>query len=88
MNLEKLLEGIEYRVLQGSTNKMIRNLVMDSRKAKEGDLFIYIRGAISDGHRFVKEVLKEKVSAVLVESMDKEIKKDFPKVVCQHKFRQ
>lgn len=37
----------------GSTDQEVKNVVYDSRKVEEGSLFICIRGAVVDGHKFV-----------------------------------
>lgn len=63
--LKDLLENLEYTCLQGSLDKEIREVVFDSRKAGEGSLFICIKGAVSDGHTYAREVA-EKGTAVLV----------------------
>lgn len=63
--LKDLLENLEYTCLQGSLDKEIREVVFDSRKAGEGSLFICIKGAVSDGHTYAREVA-EKGAAVLV----------------------
>lgn len=63
--LKDLLENLEYTCLQGSLDKEIREVVFDSRKAGVGSLFICIKGAVSDGHTYAREVA-EKGAAVLV----------------------
>ena len=50
MKLSKILERLEYTCLQGTLDQEIEEVVADSRKAKEGSLFICIRGAVVDGH--------------------------------------
>lgn len=55
--LSDLLEGIDYRLLQGDIeNTEISALVYDSRKASEGCLFVCVRGANFDGHTFASAV--------------------------------
>ncbi len=49
MNLLSLLEHLEYKCLQGSTEQEVSSVVYDSRKVEEGSLFICIRGAVVDG---------------------------------------
>ncbi|MDO4555924.1 MAG: UDP-N-acetylmuramoyl-L-alanyl-D-glutamate--2,6-diaminopimelate ligase [Lachnospiraceae bacterium] len=67
MKLTKLLEGLSYECLQGTIDKEINNVVNDSRKVSEDDLFICIAGAVSDGHNFAKEVVNKGASVLLVE---------------------
>ena len=48
-------------------NLKIKNIVIDSRKIKKGDLFIAIKGKNFDGHKFIDEALKNGASAVISE---------------------
>ena len=59
MKLSALLERIEYTCCQGSIDQEIGTVVYDSRKAGEDSLFICIRGAVADGHKFIPDVLKK-----------------------------
>ncbi len=68
MKLSKLLERLDYKVLQGSTETEITDVVYDSRKAKDGALFVCIVGAVSDGHAYLPDVISKGVGAVLVEN--------------------
>ena len=56
MKLVSILERCNYRVLQGSTDIEIADLVYDSRKAGPGSLFVCIAGANFDGHTYIAEV--------------------------------
>ena len=67
MRLSALLERIEYTCCQGDTEQDITSVVYDSRKAGEGSLFICIRGAVADGHKFIPDVLAKGVKALVVE---------------------
>ena len=67
MKLSKILERLEYTCLQGTLNQEIEEVVADSRKAKEGSLFICIRGAVVDGHTFAKSVAGQGTKAIIVE---------------------
>ena len=67
MKLSELLERIEYTCCQGDTEQEITSVVYDSRKAGEGSLFICIRGAVADGHKFIPDVLAKGVKALVVE---------------------
>lgn len=65
--LEKLLERLDYTVVQGKTEIEITELVYDSRKVTKGCLFICIKGAVVDGHTFIKEVIEKGAVAILVQ---------------------
>ena len=65
--LEKLLERLDYTVVQGSTDIEITELVYDSRKVKPGCLFVCIKGTVVDGHTFAGEAAKKGAAAILVQ---------------------
>ncbi len=44
MLLQKLLEGIPYKMLQGTDGAEIKMPVYDSRKVQPGDLFVCVAG--------------------------------------------
>ena len=67
MKLSSLLEQIEYTCCQGTTDIQVEDVVFDSRKVVEGSLFVCIRGAVSDGHRFVPDVVERGASVLIVE---------------------
>lgn len=67
MKLTKLLERLEYKVLQGNDEIEITELVNDSRKVTEDCVFVCISGAVADGHDFVKEVTEKGARAIIVE---------------------
>lgn len=67
MKLVELLNGLQYECLQGSVDVEIKNVINDSRKAGEGDLFLCIPGAVVDGHKFAQDVTKKGAAALVVE---------------------
>ena len=67
MQLSKLLERLEYEVVQGSDQIEISTLINDSRKVENGSAFVCINGAGVDGHEFVQQVAEKGASAIIVE---------------------
>lgn len=67
MRLSSLLERLEYTCLQGSVEQEVTTVVYDSRKAEEGCMFICIRGAVVDGHRFVADVVAKGAKTLVTE---------------------
>jgi UDP-N-acetylmuramoyl-L-alanyl-D-glutamate--2,6-diaminopimelate ligase len=67
MKLAKLLEKLEYEVIQGTDQAIITSLVYDSRKVEEGSVFVCIAGMVADGHDFVAEVMALGANTVIVE---------------------
>lgn len=72
MRLEQLLDKIEYECICGSVQTEVTEVVYDSRKVREGCLFICIEGANFDGHEFAADVV-QKGARVLVVRKDVEL---------------
>lgn len=49
MKLSKLLERLEYEVVQGSVETEVTTLANDSRKVESGSVFVCISGAVLTG---------------------------------------
>ncbi len=73
MRLDELLENVEYELIKGKTDKEITSLVYDSRKAKEGSVFVCISGSVRDAHDFIPEVIGKDAAAIVIEKEVKDI---------------
>jgi len=72
----KKLSDILYRVhvtaRAGNTDIDIANVQIDSRKVVAGSLFIALKGAAVDGHRFIDAAIEKGAVAILCEKMPKQ----------------
>lgn len=67
MRLTELLQNLEYICVQGSLDTEVRSVVFDSRKAEKDSLFICIKGAVSDGHKYAEDVAAKGASVLVVQ---------------------
>ena len=67
MKLSKLLERLEYEVVQGSVETEVTTLANDSRKVESGSVFVCISGAVFDGHQYVSDVAEKGAAAIIAE---------------------
>lgn len=67
MKLRKLLEKVDYKLVQGNLETEVSDIAYDSRKMQEGMLFVAIAGTVSDGHNYIPEVIKKGASVLVVE---------------------
>ncbi len=74
MKLKALLADIGYEVLQGDADREITAVVNDSRKIKEGALFLCIKGANFDGHSAAKEAYEKGAAALVIERETEEVR--------------
>ena len=75
MKLQELLKNIKPSVIEGNTDIEISGVNIDSRKIKEGHLFVAMRGTQVDGHKFIDKALESGAKAVLCEEFPQD-KKD------------
>lgn len=67
VKLTKLLEKVDYQLIQGSLDTEVADIAYDSRKIKKGMLFLAIAGTVVDGHKFIPDVIERGASVVVVE---------------------
>lgn len=67
MKLSKILQGIDYRVIQGSIDVDINSLQYNSKKVSQGDLFFCIRGFATDGHQYAEAAQNSGAKVIVVE---------------------
>lgn len=72
-----VLKDILYRVplekVVGTTTVSIRSIHFDSRKVGLDDVFIAIRGTVSDGHDYIKKAVDQGALAVICEEIPEHI---------------
>ena len=67
MKLGEWLGELEYELLQGSLDTEVSEVVYDSRKAAPGSVFVCMRGANVDSHRFVPDVIERGAAVIVAE---------------------
>lgn len=67
MKLEKIMQGIDYKLITGTSDQDINGISYDSRRVKPGELFVCIPGYKTDGHKFIDQALSRGAVAVLAE---------------------
>ena len=64
--LEQLIAAIKPTKIIGSIDKMITDLVCDSRKVKPGSLFVAVRGVSIDAHQYIPQVVASSGAVAVV----------------------
>ena len=70
--LSELLKAVKPLTVEGSCDVEIAGVEIDSRKVKQGDLFVAMKGTQVDGHRFIGKAIGQGAVAVLCEDMPQE----------------
>ena len=65
INLKDILWKVAIESVHGSTDVAIEKMEFDSRKVSENDVFIAIRGTISDGHEFIETAINKGAIAII-----------------------
>ncbi len=66
MKLNNLLKNTDYKIIQGSADVEISDIVYDSRKIVPGSMFVCLKGYNSDGHSYASQAVEKDASAILV----------------------
>ena len=67
MKLKELLLGLEGLKARGDLDTEIKGIQYNSKKVKQGDLFVAIKGFKQDGHEFINEAIENGAIAILIE---------------------
>ncbi|WP_035660700.1 UDP-N-acetylmuramoyl-L-alanyl-D-glutamate--2,6-diaminopimelate ligase [Flavobacterium seoulense] len=68
MKLKDILYRVAIEAVHGSTDIAIGKLDFDSRKIEANDVFIAIRGAISDGHDYIQKAIDLGAKAIICDT--------------------
>ncbi|MBS6643521.1 MAG: UDP-N-acetylmuramoyl-L-alanyl-D-glutamate--2,6-diaminopimelate ligase [Clostridiaceae bacterium] len=67
MKLIQWLDKIEYKLLQGTLDLEVTDVIYDSRKAKDQTVFVCMMGSRIDSHDFIDDVVQKGVKALVIE---------------------
>ncbi|WP_396211589.1 UDP-N-acetylmuramoyl-L-alanyl-D-glutamate--2,6-diaminopimelate ligase [Flavobacterium sp.] len=69
MNLLKdILYKVAIEAVNGSTEILVNKIEFDSRKIQENDVFVAIRGTVSDGHDFIEKAINLGATTVVCDT--------------------
>lgn len=64
--MEKIFQALDYRILQVGTEKTFTGMEHDSRKIREGSIFVALEGEVVDGHSFIPKAIAQGAKMVVV----------------------
>lgn len=75
----KILKDILYKVaiesVTGSTEIAIQKIEFDSRKIEANDVFVAIRGSLSDGHDYIEKGIQSGATAIICDTLPESVVK-------------
>ncbi|OWP85169.1 UDP-N-acetylmuramoyl-L-alanyl-D-glutamate--2,6-diaminopimelate ligase [Flavobacterium columnare] len=69
MNLKDLLYKVTIETVLGSTSITVNQIQFDSRKIGTDDVFVAIRGTLSDGHQYIDKAISLGASVIICEEL-------------------
>lgn len=73
IKLKDILYKVSLEAVTGNTDVAVNEIHFDSRKVEFNDVFVAIRGTISDGHDFIEKAVEKGALAVVCEEMPENI---------------
>jgi UDP-N-acetylmuramoyl-L-alanyl-D-glutamate--2,6-diaminopimelate ligase len=67
--LSDILYKVQTTALTGNTDIDISGVQIDSRKVKEGSLFVAVKGVAADGHQFIAKAIELGAAAIVCEEL-------------------
>ncbi|MBT8302011.1 MAG: UDP-N-acetylmuramoyl-L-alanyl-D-glutamate--2,6-diaminopimelate ligase, partial [Maribacter sp.] len=71
--LKDILFGVGLTAVSGSTNVMVNTLCFDSRTVGLDDLFVAIKGTLTDGHKFIEKAINSGAVCIVCETMPEQL---------------
>ncbi|MBC5836494.1 UDP-N-acetylmuramoyl-L-alanyl-D-glutamate--2,6-diaminopimelate ligase [Flavobacterium muglaense] len=66
--LKDILYNVAIEAVQGSTEVAVNKIDFDSRKLEQNDVFIAIRGSVSDGHDYIQKAIELGAVAIVCDT--------------------
>ena len=82
MNLQSLLDGVEFLSVQGDAG--VRGLDYDSRRIEDGFIFVAMKGETTDGNKYIDAAIAKGAVAVVTDSEKESPRGGMPWVVVPH----
>lgn len=74
MILKDILYKVTLNAVVGSTNLSVKHMDFDSRNISEHDVFVAIKGTVSNGHEFIDIAIEQGAIAIVCETLPENIK--------------
>lgn len=71
--LKDILYKVHLEAVKGSTDVAVNKIEFDSRKVELNDVFVAIRGSLSDGHNYIDKAIHQGAIAVICEVFPEKI---------------
>ena len=73
MLLKDILYGVSLTAVSGSTDVLVNSIQFDSRKVSIDDVFVAVRGLVTDGHEYIEKAVNAGAKAIVCEKLPEQI---------------
>ena len=67
--IQQILEGVNYKLIQGDLNQIVTGLAIDSRVIEQGFAFFAQHGTAIDSHKFIENVIQNGAKVIILENV-------------------
>ena len=83
-NIEKILENIDYRILNSGEEVKYTGMEYDSRKIVEENIFVALDGSVVDGHDYIEKAILLGAKCILVSKDVKILNKEITYILIEN----
>ena len=74
--LKDILFGVGLTAVSGSTGVMVNTICFDSRKVAEDNVFVAIKGTLTDGHKYIDKAIAAGANSIVCENIPGDLMND------------
>ncbi|MBF0117900.1 MAG: UDP-N-acetylmuramoyl-tripeptide--D-alanyl-D-alanine ligase [Desulfobacterales bacterium] len=78
----EIISATSGKLLCGDINHRFSGISIDSRKVVQDDFFVAIKGAVHNGHNFIRDVIEKGISGVLLEENEVKLVEGYKDKIC------
>lgn len=67
--LKDILYGVSLTAVSGSTGVLVNTICFDSRKVAKGNVFVAIKGTLTDGHEYIDKAIAAGANSIVCENL-------------------
>jgi UDP-N-acetylmuramoyl-L-alanyl-D-glutamate--2,6-diaminopimelate ligase len=67
--LKDILYGVSLTAVSGSTGVVVNTICFDSRKVAKGNVFVAVKGTLTDGHKYIDKAIASGANSIVCENL-------------------
>jgi UDP-N-acetylmuramoyl-L-alanyl-D-glutamate--2,6-diaminopimelate ligase len=74
--LKDILYGVRLTAVSGSTGVVVNTICFDSRKVAKGNVFVAVKGTLTDGHKYIDKAIASGANSIVCENLPGDLMND------------